>query len=165
VEAQYDEFFRASFKRIVKVVMEYGARIDEAEDAAAQAAAEVFVRWAEIRDPVAYAIRSARNNFYRSRQREEERHRRAAQAQRLVPGLDHDAALDARQEQDRVVALLSTLPAAQGEVMAFTVDGYSPTETAGILGKTPEAVRANLRHARKRLIDQLRERERGQPDE
>jgi RNA polymerase sigma factor (sigma-70 family) len=164
MEAQYDQFFRASFRLIVKVVMEYGARIDEAEDAAAHAAVEVFARWVEVRDPLQYAIKAALNSFYRSRQREGESHRRAIRALLLTPGPDHDATLDARQERSHVVGLLSTLPAAQREVMAYTVDGFSPTEMAGMLGKTPEAVRANLRHARKRLSQQINESE-GRPSD
>jgi RNA polymerase sigma-70 factor (ECF subfamily) len=157
MEAPYDEFFRANFRLIVKVVMEYGARIDEAEDAAAQAAVEVFARWAEVRDPLAYAMKAALNSFYRSRQREGESHRRAVRALLLSPGPDHDAVLVTGQERSRVVGLLSALPTAQREVMAYTVDGFSPTEMAAMLGKTPEAVRANLRHARKRLSQQINE--------
>jgi RNA polymerase sigma-70 factor (ECF subfamily) len=82
----------------------------------------------------------------------------------LTPGPDHDATLDAGQERSHVVGLLSALPAAQREVMAYTVDGFSPTEMAGMLGKTPEAVRANLRHARKRLSQQINESE-GRPSD
>lgn len=47
-----------------------------------------------------------------------------------------------------VMALLTALPPRQREVMAFIVGGFSPTEIAQMLGRTPTAVRNNLRAAR-----------------
>jgi hypothetical protein len=41
--------------------------------------------------------------------------------------------------------------------MAFIVDDFSPAEVAGLLGKTPEAVRRNLCDARRRLRAALKQ--------
>jgi RNA polymerase sigma factor (sigma-70 family) len=63
---------------------------------------------------------------------------------------DTDGAEDSEQV-GQVRAYLAGLPPAQREVMALTIDDYSPIEIAHMLGKKPETVRANLREARRRL--------------
>jgi RNA polymerase sigma-70 factor (ECF subfamily) len=50
-----------------------------------------------------------------------------------------------------VIQLLESLPPKQAEVMVLVVDGLAPVDIAGLLGRTPEAVRQNLMEARKRL--------------
>jgi DNA-directed RNA polymerase specialized sigma24 family protein len=112
-------------------------------------------RWDELRDPVAYACRAAITNFYKARQRDEQRLRRSVAAQRLDTVAQHDRAPDDIHKGDRVVELLSGLPQAQGEAMAYAVDGFSPAEVAGKVGKTSAAVRANLRHARRTLAARM----------
>jgi DNA-directed RNA polymerase specialized sigma24 family protein len=47
--------------------------------------------------------------------------------------------------------LLNALPPAQREVMAFIIDEFEPVEIAALFGKTPAAVRQNLRAARQKL--------------
>jgi RNA polymerase sigma factor (sigma-70 family) len=47
-----------------------------------------------------------------------------------------------------VLRLLDKLPPRQRQVLAWTYEGYTPTEIAEELRLTPEAVRANLYKAR-----------------
>jgi DNA-directed RNA polymerase specialized sigma24 family protein len=47
--------------------------------------------------------------------------------------------------------MLKTLPTEQREVMAWTIDGYAPTEVAEMTGQKPATVRSHLRHTRNSL--------------
>jgi DNA-directed RNA polymerase specialized sigma24 family protein len=58
-------------------------------------------------------------------------------------------------ERGRVIAALRRLPPAQLTAMALTFDGYTPTEIAQTLHQDASTVRSNLRHARKRLRDEI----------
>lgn len=49
------------------------------------------------------------------------------------------------------IALVRSLPARQAQVMAWTYDGYQPTEIAALLGLEPATVRSALRAARATL--------------
>ncbi|WP_411156985.1 sigma factor-like helix-turn-helix DNA-binding protein [Nocardia cyriacigeorgica] len=50
---------------------------------------------------------------------------------------------------------LQTLPSRQRQVMAWTLAEYKPAEIAEILRITPEAVRSNLRKARRGIAINL----------
>jgi RNA polymerase sigma factor (sigma-70 family) len=59
-------------------------------------------------------------------------------------------------DQERfVLAALAGLPGKQRQVMAWSMDGFSPGEIAQVLGEEPAAVRQNLRRARQNLKRQL----------
>jgi DNA-directed RNA polymerase specialized sigma24 family protein len=51
--------------------------------------------------------------------------------------------------------MLNSLPAGQRSVMACIVDGFTPTEIAALLGRSPAAIRQSLHDARERLIETL----------
>jgi DNA-directed RNA polymerase specialized sigma24 family protein len=77
---------------------------------------------------------------------------------------DHGAwlsqeASDEIETRHTFLILLRSLPAAQREVMAWTYDGYRPTEIAALLGKPPATVRSLLRDARAALVNRHRANE------
>jgi DNA-directed RNA polymerase specialized sigma24 family protein len=59
VPAGFEDFFRDAYRKLLAAAMYLGATRDEAEDAAASAMMEVFRRWDEISDPLAYARKAA----------------------------------------------------------------------------------------------------------
>lgn len=154
----FGEFFRDAYQPLVRDVIFAGGNPDEAEDAVSAAMEEVLRRWDAIRNPRAYARRAAINNMVKNRQRGLQRLR-----ERLVERGDYpadgdlDPGLLIWEQQEWVTLLLKSLAPAQRQVLACMVDMFTPQEIAQVLGKTEEAVRQNLRAARKRLARRLGE--------
>jgi RNA polymerase sigma-70 factor (ECF subfamily) len=84
---------------------------------------------------------------------------RAERDQREVPQdeLPEPTALLSVEESDEIenrhtfLIMMHGLPLNQRQVMAWTYDGYQPTEIAALLGKDPATVRSTLRDARAAL--------------
>jgi len=148
----FDEFFRSAYHAFLGTAIFVGARGQEAEDAVAAAMEEVWRRWGEVDEPLAYGRRATVSNFLKEKERGLARVRRRmaerGEVMQETAGID---ALSVWEDRQWVTQLLQALPLAQREVMACIVDGFKPTEIAILLGKTPEAVRQNLHAARERL--------------
>jgi RNA polymerase sigma factor (sigma-70 family) len=153
----FEEFFRASFRELVRTAMTAGAKLEEAEDAAAKALAEMLPAWPVPGYPLAYARRAVVNNFIKDKTRGNRR-----VAQRLidrghVPYQEgaEDARLTAWEDDQWVADVLSALPPEQRKVMECIAQGLDREETAEALGKSRATVRQNLRSARARLAELL----------
>jgi DNA-directed RNA polymerase specialized sigma24 family protein len=59
------------------------------------------------------------------------------------------------EQRHEVLRLVASLPVRQQQIMAWTLDGYSPSEIAEVLSMAPDAVRQTLRRARTVLAGQL----------
>ncbi len=157
-EAAFGEFFRDAYQPLVRDVIFAGGSPDEAEDAVSAAMVEVLRRWDAIENPRAYARRAAINNMVKARQRGLQRIR-----ERLVERGDYpadgdlDPGLLIWEQTEWLTLLLKSLAPAQRQVLACMVDSVPPQEIAQVLGKTEEAVRQNLRAARKKLASRLGE--------
>ena len=154
----FEEFFRGSFRDLVKTAMYAGAKRQEAEDAAAKALMEMLGRWDTCERSLAYARTATLNNFIKARTRGTRR-----VARQLVERGGHvprhegaeDRQLTAWEDEEWVASVLSSLPTAQREVMELVVKGLDRDEIAEALGKTKEAIRRNLCDARTRLSREL----------
>jgi RNA polymerase sigma-70 factor (ECF subfamily) len=146
----------------VQTVIYAGATETEADEAAAAAMEEVLRRWDQVSSPRAYARKAAVSHFLKEKERGNDRirHRLVGLAEARQDGA-LDSGLAVWEDGQWVEQLLSSLPAAQREVMAFIVDGFGPSEVAALLGKTPEAVRQNLKAARSRLTFMLLDQDGG----
>ncbi len=69
----------------------------------------------------------------------------------LSPGID----IPEWEERHEVLRLLNLLPPRQRQVMAWTYDGSSPADIAAELNISAEAVRTNLKRARRTLATHL----------
>lgn len=155
-ERSFDEFYRAEYKKLVRVLMKQGARFGEAEDAAQVAMADAYRQWKNLRNPAAWVGRAAVRQHIKDRKRE-------SRLKQLVEQVAHEERLDDpaapdgvdSDEHARVSELLAQLPPAQRDVMALFLDGYKPQEIAELLGKKPVTVRTNLTQARKSLRQHL----------
>ena len=145
----FDDFYRRQFVRLIGFMITMGATPVEAEDAAQEAMKSALIAWPGLRDPRAYVRQAATGAFFRSRNRDRDRPGRESEAARLHHRTVAEVVFD--DEVRLVLDLLRGLPPAQREVMAWTVDGYSPAEIATFTGKNPATVRTNLGHARKAL--------------
>jgi RNA polymerase sigma factor (sigma-70 family) len=153
----FEEFFRTSFRELVRTAMIAGARLEEAKDAAAKTLAEMLPAWPVPGYPLAYARRAVVNNFIKDKTRGNSR-----VAQRLidrghVPHQEgaEDGRLTAWEDDQWVADVLSVLPPTQREVLELIAEGFSREEIAEALGKSKEAVRRNLCDARGRLTKLL----------
>lgn len=63
--------------------------------------------------------------------------------------------VEAWEQRHEILRLLAGLPPRQRQVLAWTLDGYTPAEIAEVLAITPEAVRASLMKARRALAEYL----------
>jgi|HubBroStandDraft_5_1064220.scaffolds.fasta_scaffold391928_1 RNA polymerase sigma factor (sigma-70 family) len=151
-----EEFFRSSYRPLVRDVIFAGAHHDEAEDAVSAAMVEVLERWDTIQNPLAYARRTAINHAIRTRQRGTSRIAgRLVERGNVPPESDQDPGLLVWEQQEWVTLLLKSLPQAERQALACVVDSFRPQEIALLLGKTEAAVRQNLHAARKRLAERL----------
>ena len=153
----FEEFFRSSFRELVRTAMYAGATFDEAEDAAARALTEMLQSWDRITPSIAYARKATVSNFIKAKTRGTGRVARRLIERGHVPGHegDEDRQLTAWEDDEWVAAVLSGLPSAQREVMELIVKGLDRDEIAETLGKTREAVRRSLSDARARLSGAL----------
>ncbi|MGW4526623.1 RNA polymerase sigma factor [Amycolatopsis sp. NPDC004378] len=140
----FDAFFRADFPPLVAFLCKAGFEVETARDVAAEAMLHALEAWPTLEDPRAWV--------------------------RRVAGRLLDAAGDARadwtpagdpQDDEKLAALvdqhaglidlLASLPGQQRMVLAWSLDGFTPTQIANALRIAPATVRSNLRHVRERL--------------
>jgi RNA polymerase sigma factor (sigma-70 family) len=162
----FGDFFRDAYQPLVRDVIFAGGHPDEAEDAVSAAMLEVLRRWDTIENPRAYARRAAINYLIKTRERGLRRITERLIERGDVPQeSDLDPGLLVWEQQEWVTLLLKSLAPAQQQVLACIVDAFTPHEIADLLGKTEEAVRQNLRAARKRLAKCLDETGNHEPRE
>lgn len=149
----FEEFFRSSFRELVRTAMYAGGTREEAEDAAAKALTEMLQSWGTIEPSIAYARRATVHNFIKAKTRGTGRVARRLVERGHIPGHegDEDRQLTAWEDDEWVAAVLSTLPPAQREVMELLAKGLDRDEIVGALGKSNETIRQHLKSARDRL--------------
>ncbi|MEU8665071.1 RNA polymerase sigma factor [Actinoplanes philippinensis] len=148
--ATFDAYYLDDFRSLTWFAIRIGATsVDEAEDLAQDAMRTILCHWPKIDAPYAYARAAVSRDICRVRTRAARR--RAAEARaaaqdppRQPSGFTGEAAT--------VIAMLSTLPQAQREVLALATDGFEPAAIAEITGQNVATVRSNLRHGRRKLI-------------
>lgn len=159
-EAQVEEFstfYRAHVERVVAFLREQGATWAEAADAAQEGMLKAYQRWGSLTRPDAWVRTVATREFIR--RRVNDREDPSELTPEPVTALLRDPTADATEghaDEAQIRQLLQQLPSRQRQVLAWTYDGYPPTEIAQQLSTpdnpvTPEAVRASLKLARRTL--------------
>lgn len=149
----FDEFYRCERPRLDVFVRRMGATWEEAKDIAQDTMLAAFIHWKEITNPRAWVRVAAVRKFLR----QQERSRQGTElAYRSEWGVSSCYTPPATYEETEIVLdAIGKLPSAQRQVMAWSIDGYTPAEIAGILGENVATVRSNLRHARRQLAERL----------
>lgn len=142
---EFGEFFRAEFPLLTGFLCKAGFELDPARDAAAEAMLNAYEDWRTIPHPRSWVRRVG------YRRAKEQTAVRGDWAFTDEAREDKLAAL--AEESSFVLTMLARLPKRQRLGMAWSLDGFTPTEIAGLLGITDDAVRSTLRHARSRLED------------
>ncbi|BEL06088.1 hypothetical protein Q0Z83_042790 [Actinoplanes sichuanensis] len=151
--AAFSTFYRQEIKPLVNFLLWMGAGLVDATNIAQETMIEVYKQWPSIRRHRAWARSVASRKF--GLWRFKIGHEVATEPEilsPLLPAYDNTAAW--RQRQD-VLRLVATLPERQQQVMAWTLDDFTPQEIAEELGITSEAVRSNLMLARRKLVARL----------
>jgi RNA polymerase sigma factor (sigma-70 family) len=130
-----------------------GARLPEALDIAQETMLAAHQHWQTIRHPEQWARRVASRTLIRRATSTEE-----IPVEQIPDGrplLAPQTNVGDWEQQHDILRALAVLPPRQRQVMAWTFDGYSPSEIAAELQLTAEAVRSNLRKARQTLAAHL----------
>lgn len=150
-QADLAAFLERHYRDFLTAAMSVGATFDDAQEAVQTALADMFKRgtWSRLtRNPHAW-IRIAVRHAYYDQQKKRRRYRGIESQPPPVSCLDDS--LNSWEGWQWVQQNLSRLPPAQREVFELILLELSTQEIADLLGKTPDAVRQNLAHARRRL--------------
>jgi RNA polymerase sigma factor (sigma-70 family) len=137
-------FYRQSLPTLVAFLMYLGANLSDATDIAQEAMIAAFQSWDIIQHPKPWTRRVASRAFIRQIARVEDPAENLPEHGVLIPD---DPVIDL-EERNEILRLIRLLPPRQRQVMAWTFDGFKPSEIAAELDLKPEVVRANLRKAR-----------------
>lgn len=151
-DAAFSAFYREFVPILVAFLMWQGARLSDAADIAQDTMIKAYENWSTIRHPEAWARRVASRELVRRIARVPEDPCPDPPECPLLPPLTNVEAWEQRHE---ILRLLDELPPRQRQVLAWTMDGYTPTAIAEELEITPEAVRSSLRKARRALAKHL----------
>lgn len=131
--------------------MYLGASFHDADEATDKAMTDAYRSWSRIEsNHFAWTVQAMRSHLLKAM-----RQNRRAVGRPTTDDLDRPAtkseAPNAWDDVEWVQQQLAALPPAQREVMALIYDGFKRAEIAELLGKSPEAIRQNLRQARRKL--------------
>jgi RNA polymerase sigma-70 factor (ECF subfamily) len=161
VVADFSVCYAREMSSLVWFVMSLGADAHRAADVAQSAFAEAFAVWDRIQHPTAWLRRVAGRLYYRHLLPHETSVEDVPDRQ---GPLSAASVVELRDEARAVLAALADLPPKQRQVMAWTVDGFSPAEIARELDVEPATIRQSLAKARKHLKKQLGISEQGGRD-
>lgn len=152
--AAFSAFYRRFVPTLVGFLMWQGARLPDAADLAQAAMSEAYRYWSTIREPEAWVRRVASRALARhiARVEPEDPVGEIPEHSSLLRPLTD---VTAWEQEHEVLRLLDLLPLRQRQVMAWTLEGYTPAEIAAELKITPEAVRSGLKRARSALAAHL----------
>jgi RNA polymerase sigma-70 factor, ECF subfamily len=149
--------------RVYRFALRLTGNRQEAEDLAQETYLRAWRRRGQLRDPKATSVwlLSIARNLWNDRLRRKARG--AAKTEPIDPdcpsaesGPDRDTVV--REDLRQVLDAMEKLPARQREVLyLFAREELSLREIAGVLDITPEAAKASLCEARKRLRQQFRD--------
>lgn len=160
-EQEFARFYRERIGRLVAYLIYQGAPAHLAAELAQEAMITACRRWDTITSPRAYVWTVAYKGFLRHALHDPEEP--VAEVPESAIVLPHPEEAEAWLEKQQIIEVLRALPPRQRQVLALTIDGWTPAETAGLLGILPSAVRSNLMKARRNAAEYLRRIGEGDP--
>lgn len=145
---EFSAFYRNSTPGLVTFLVWQGAGLADAADIVQETMIDAFRRWPNIREPRAWVRRVASQKYARRITASEQPVREVDKG----PLISADVDVAEWEQRHDVLRLLAELPARQRQVMAWTLDGYTPADIAQELNLSPDSVRASLRKARSTLV-------------
>jgi RNA polymerase sigma-70 factor (ECF subfamily) len=145
-DAAVETLYREDGTRLWRAVRAYAADSTVADDAVAEAFAQLLRRGEEVREPKKWVWRAAFKIAAGELQR---RRRDVPESPAEVGRLDAECSVDLH----RALAVLS--PSQRAAVVLHDYAGYSASESARIVGSTEAAMRVHLMRGRRRLRELL----------
>ena len=149
-ELDFDEFYTASFRRIVSQIYAMTGNLTEAEDSVQEAYARAWQRWEDVRrygDPEAWirtvAYRLSVSAWRKAVNRRAAHHRAAASPE--LPGLSPD-------HLTLVSALRRISPDQRRAIVLYHLVGLTIAEIAAETGAPEGTVKSHLNRGRKALV-------------
>jgi RNA polymerase sigma factor (sigma-70 family) len=152
-DAAFSAFYRKFVPTLVAFLRWQGARLPDAADIAQNTMIKVYRHWSKIDHPEAWARRVASRTLARHiASIKEDLVEHLSERGSLLP-----ASIDVEtwEQRHEVLHVLDRLPSRQRQVMAWSLQGYTPAEIAIELQINPDAVRASLMKARRVLAAHL----------
>lgn len=157
VDEDFSAFYRADIRALTGFLLHHGAVLPVAADIAQESMIQAHRYWSGLDSPRAWVRTvAARMLARRTAAIREDPVDEIPEPTSLLPRPDAYAEFEARYD---VLAVLRSLPPRQRQILAWTLDGYTPADIAAQLGITPEAVRASLMKARRAAVQYLSIRE------
>ena len=144
---EFARFYRSHISRLAAYLVYQGASAHLAADIAQDAMIAAYRRWPEIKSPRSYAWTVAYRAFIRYALNDPEQP--AGEVPEPTPLLPRPGEAEAWLQEHHITDVLRALPPRQRQVLALTVDGWTPAEIAELLGLAATAVRSNLKKARR----------------
>lgn len=156
-EREFASFYRDHIRRLAAYLIYQGASAALAADIAQDAMITAYQRWPEITSPRSYTWTVAYRAYIRHAL--SDREQLASEVPEPAAVLPRPGETETWLQQQHVIHVLRALPPRQRQVLALTVDGWTPAEIAELLGLAPAAVRSNLKKARRNADENRRPRE------
>ncbi len=146
-------FYRDFVPKLVGFLRLQGAQLAEAADIAQDTMVQAHQRWETINHPAAWARTVASRALTRriATVREDPSETISEGALLLTPSTN----ISEWEARHDILRAFDQLPPRQRQVMAWTLQGYTPAEIADELKIKPEAVRASLMKARRAISEHL----------
>jgi RNA polymerase sigma factor (sigma-70 family) len=154
---EFARFYRDHISRLAAYLVYQGAAAHLAADIAQDAMITTYQRWPEIKSPKTYTWTVAYRAFIRHALNDLEQP--ADEVPEPAALLPRPGEAEAWVQEQHIIHVLRALPPRQRQVLALTIDGWTPAEIAELLGLKPAAVRSNLKKARRSADEHRRTRE------
>lgn len=151
-KAAFEAFYRRFVPRLVGFLICQGAGLQVAADIAQETMIKAWRGWSRIDFPEPWARRTASRALIRHLIDDRETPTGPVPDSTLITNPDVIGEFESRHV---IIPLVRRLPTRQRQVLAWTLAGDTPSEIAGELGLTPEAVRASLKVARRKIAQML----------
>ncbi|MFG3525065.1 RNA polymerase sigma factor [Nocardia nova] len=149
----FSAFYRDFTPNLVAMLLAKGVRVADAVDIAQDTMAKAWRYWSTITSPRAWARVVAGKELARRIGAIDEDTIAEPEQSALLPAASD---IDEWVQHNDYLQVLSALPPRQRQVIAWTVEGYTPAEIAEQLQMKPQTVRSNLRNARRAIATQLK---------
>jgi RNA polymerase sigma-70 factor (ECF subfamily) len=148
--ADFEAFWEHHYRYYLKVLMAIGATREDACDTIHDVMVDMLEKNTldGLRNPKAWVRHAVLHTYYDQQKRQ----RRGREIERhQTPESYVDDGPNVWADWQWVKQMLSTLTPTQRTILELSIAELKPREIADLLGKTPDTIRQNLAHARKRL--------------